>query len=208
MLPDPIKKFVDLFAGLPGIGPRQATRLAFYIVSTGKSNIEELAKIIYGLSDIKTCSLCFTSHNYEMRKECENTKNNLCPICSNPQRRKDIIAVVEKETDLISIERTKKFNGRYLVLGDLKKDGVLESAQKLRLNSLKNRIKKELGGQAGEIILAMNPTTYGDLNASLIANELKDSAKKITRLGRGIPTGGEIEFADEDTLSAALDKRS
>lgn len=210
MLPDPIKKFVDLFSKLPGIGPRQATRLAFHISSAGKSNIEELAKIIYGLSDIKTCSLCFTSHNnagYEIRNTRENTKKNLCPICSNPQRRKDIIAIIEKETDLISIERTKKFNGRYLVLGDLKKDGVLESVQKLRLNSLKNWIKKECAGQADEIVLAMNPTTYGDLNASLIANELKDSAKKITRLGRGIPTGGEIEFADEETLGAALDKR-
>ena len=226
MLPDPIKKFVDLFSKLPGIGPRQATRLAFHISGTGKSNIEELAKIIYGLSDIKTCSLCFTSHNnagYETRSARENTKKNLCPICSNPQRRKDIIAIIEKETDLISLEKTKKFDGRYLVLGDLKKDGVLESVQKLRLNSLKNWIKKEFGGQAHsagsprqssgqagqaeEIILAMNPTTYGDLNASLIANELKDSAKKITRLGRRIPTGGEIEFADEETLGAALDKR-
>src|SRR3989338_8946129 len=210
MLPDPIKKFIDLFSKLPGIGPRQATRFAFHISSAGKSNIEELAKIIYGLSDIKTCSLCFTSHNnagYEIRNTRENTKKNLCPICSNPQRRKDIIAIIEKETDLISIERTKKCNGRYLVLGDLKKDGVLESVQKLRLNSLKNWIKKECAAQADEIVLAMKPTTYGDLNASLIANELKDSAKKITRLGRGIPTGGEIEFADEETLGAALDKR-
>ncbi len=209
MLPDPIKKFVELFSGLPGIGPRQATRLAFYIKSLGQAQINEIAKTVFGLSDIQTCSQCFFTY-------LSNGKN-LCSICGNPQRRKDLIAVVEKETDLISIENTKKFNGRYLVLGDLKKNGVLDSIQKLRLASLKKWIAtctepclpagKLAEEKAAEIILAINPTTYGDINADLIAAELKDSAHKVTRLGRGIPTGGEIEFADEDTLSGALDNR-
>jgi len=83
----------------------------------------------------------------------------------------------------------------------------LESAQKLRLNSLKNLIKNR-GGQIDEIIIGINPTTYGDLNAMLLSKELHGLSKKITRLGRGIPTGGEIEFADEDTLGQALERRN
>jgi recombination protein RecR len=202
MLPDPIRKFADLFAALPGIGPRQARRLAFYLISQGKSVIAELAKTIYELSEIKSCSQCFASYTNP------KTTAALCSVCSDPQRRPDVIAVVEKETDLISLEKTKKFPGRYLILGELKKDGILDAVQKLRLNSLKNFIKRELKGQAEEIVLAINPTTYGNINAEMISQELRGAAKNITRLGRGIPTGGEIEFADEDTLGEALQNRS
>ncbi|MEK9186105.1 MAG: toprim domain-containing protein [Patescibacteria group bacterium] len=189
MLPDPIKKFVEMFAGLPGIGPRQATRLAFHIKTLGQAAVGELAKTVYGLNDVKTCPQCFFTH----------TGSSLtCYICSDSKRDIGVIAIVEKETDLISLEKTKKFGGRYLVLGELKKAGALDSAQKLKLKTLKN---------ASEIILAINPTTYGDITAEMIAQELKGVAPKITRLGRGIPTGGEIEFADEDTLGGALDNR-
>lgn len=210
MFPEPIKKFVELFAALPGIGPRQAARLAFYIIKQGKNAVAEIIRTISDLNSIETCSVCFMAYENGnlRRRNIDGSTSNACHICSNPQRRKDIIAVVEKETDLISLEKTKKFDGRYLVLGELKRDGVLETPQKLRISSLKNFIAKELDGQAEEIILAINPTTYGDLNASMIAQELKPFAKKITRLGRGIPTGGEIEFADEDTLGSALDNRS
>lgn len=115
--------------------------------------------------------------------------------------------LVEKETDLISLERPKKFNGRYLIIGELSKNGSLESYQKMRLNNLKTFIEKEFGGQAEEIVIATNPTSYGDLQAAIIAKEFEELTKKITRLGRGIPTGGEIEFADEETLGAALERR-
>lgn len=198
MLPDPIKNFIAIFSKLPSIGLRQATRLAFYLIGKGKNQIEETAKAIDDLGFLKICSQCFFIHS---------NKDNLCNICRDPNRQKNVFMIIEKETDLISIERTKKFKGRYLVLGELTKSGNLETSQKLRLNHLKNLIKKECG-QAEEIIIATNPTTYGDLNAMIIAKELKDFAKKITRLGRGIPTGGEIEFADEETLASALDRRS
>jgi len=135
------------------------------------------------------------------------SNGNLCDICANSSRRKDIIAIVEKETDLISLERTKKFKGVYLIFGEISKAGVIESIQKLRLNHLKSLIKQS-GSKAEEIILALNPTTYGDLNASIIAKELTPFAKKISRLGRGIPTGGEIEFADDQTLGDALERRN
>ena len=209
MLPDPIKNFIAIFSKLPSIGLRQSTRLAFYLINKGKNQIEETAKVISDLKYLKICSMCFFVHSGPIREKSSNGagKENLCDICQDKNRQNNIFMVLEKETDLISIERTKKFKGRYLVLGELTKSGDMKSAQKLRLNHLKNIIKKELGTKAEEIIIATNPTTYGDLNAMIITKELKDFAKKITRLGRGIPTGGEIEFADEETLGQALERR-
>lgn len=208
MLPDPIKNFADEFSKLPSIGPRQATRLAFYISSLGKNKVKEISNAILGLNELNTCPRCFRTHS---------DGGKLCAICSDPTRSKSIIAIVEKETDIISMEKTGKFNGWYLIIGELHKNGELEPEQKLRLASLKNFIKNELNsspssakasaGKADEIILAVNPTVYGDLNASLLKKELAEYAGKITRLGRGIPTGGEIEFADEETLGQAIDKR-
>jgi recombination protein RecR len=206
MLPEPIKKFIEIFSTLPSIGTRQATRLAFKLIDSGRAKIEETAGAVSDLKYLKICSRCFFVHQ---------NKDNLCDICADKNRRQDVIAIVEKETDLISLERTKKFKGRYLILGELSKTGILESVQKLRLNSLKDFIKKEFPstgsgqvGQAEEIIIAINPTAFGDLNASMIAKELAPFAKKISRLGRGIPTGGEIEFADDETLGQALERRN
>lgn len=197
MLPDPIKNFVDAYAKLPSIGPRQATRLAFYISNLGKAKIKDLSGAIADLANLITCSRCFRVYV---------GAGKFCSICGDSTRNKSLIAVIEKETDLLSLEKTKKFNGWYLVLGELSKLGELGPEQKLRLSSLKDFIKKELE-QAEEIIIATNPTAYGDLSAATLKKELESHAKKITRLGRGIPTGGEIEFADEDTLASALERR-
>jgi len=199
MVPDPIKKFIEVFAKLPSIGPRLATRLAFYLTKLDKPTLNELESAFDGLKKIGRCEQCF------FLKE---TGKKLCAICSDPKRDKSTIAIVEKEADLISIERTGNFPGHYLLLGELPEKGILEPAQKLRLQHLKERIKKEMGGQAREIIIALNPNTLGDFTADFIKQEFKDLAQKITRLGRGIPTGGEIEFADEETLSSALERRS
>ena len=218
MFPDSIKKFIDIFASLPSIGTRQAARLCFHLINSGKAKIEEVSEVIKTLKSLKICSECFLVHDTDSRS------GNLCHICRDPKRHKGIIMIVEKETDLISLEKTKKFKGRYLILGPLSKSGAMEPIQKLRLNQLKNSIKKQsnslstssgqaqpsleaTAGKAEEIIIAINPTTYGDLNASLITKELAPFAKKISRLGRGLPTGGEIEFADEETLSSALESR-
>ncbi len=198
MYPESIKRFIDAFSKLPSIGPRQATRLAFYLINSGKANIEETSKAIGNLKNIKICQECFFIHS---------NSDSLCNICKDKNRTSNVVMIVEKETDLISIERTKKYPGKYLILGELTKSGVLESVQKLRLNSLKNLIKNR-DGQIDEIIIGINPTTYGDLNAMLISKELQGLSKKITRLGRGIPTGGEIEFADEETLTSAFERRS
>lgn len=198
-VPKSIKQFVDIFSRLPGIGPRQAIRLAFYFVRQGKAFQQDFLKAVENLKDINICRQCFYI---------AEGKENLCDYCSDKNRNQGIIAIVEKETDILSIENTKKFNGRYLVLGDVRKSGIMETDQKLRLQSLKKWIEKELGGTTEEIIVAVNPTTEGDIISSLIAEEMRSFAKKVTRLGRGIPTGGEIEFADEDTLGSAIERRS
>lgn len=202
-LPKPIEKVVDELSELPSIGPRQAIRLAFYLISEGKQNIRGLATSIAELGDVKICERCFFIHQND---------GLLCDICKNPHRAHGTIMVVEKETDLLSLENTGKFAGRYFVIGEIPKTGFLEDAQKLRLQSLKSFIQKEppagLGGKAEEIILAFNPTSTGDLQVSLLTKELAPLAKKISRLGRGLPTGGEIEFADDETLTSALERRS
>lgn len=200
MTPEPVKRFIAAFSALPAIGPRQATRLAFYLVSQGKAAIGELARALEGLTELNQCADCFNTMHA--------ASGGRCPICTDPKRRRDQIAIVEKETDLIALEQTKKFMGRYLLLGTIAKDGIFSPAQKLRLQHLQRTIKDELGGAASEILIALNPTTYGDMDAALLVTELKPFAKTITRLGRGLPTGGEIEFADEETLGGALKHRS
>ena len=198
-LPKAIQKLADELAELPSIGPRQAIRLAIHLVNSGQNKVRILAQSIDDLKNIKLCERCFFVHQ---------NKNSLCDICGDASRRKDIVAVVEKETDLLSLENAKGFTGRYLVLGDIPKAGLLEDRQKLRLQNLKSFIEKECGGKAAEIIIALNPTSIGDFHASMITKELAPYAKKISRLGRGLPTGGEIEFADSETLGSALERRS
>jgi recombination protein RecR len=203
-LPDPIKNVVDELSRLPSIGPRQAIRLAFYLVNESKEDIHALAVNINNLRTIKICERCFFIH--------QNT-GNLCDICANPARRQGVIMIIEKETDLISLENTGKFTGRYCIIGPVPKTGMLEDWQKKRLQSLKNQIEKSveeggLGGKADEIIFGFNPTSLGDLQTSILLKDLGPLAKKTSRLGRGLPTGGEIEFADDETLGSALERRS
>jgi len=197
MIPKSIRKFIEAFSQLPALGPRQATRLAFYLTSLPKANLDELEKSLKELKGLEKCERCF------FLKE-NNVK--LCEICSDPKRDKEIVAVIEKETDLISIEKTASYNGQYFILGKLAEKGVIETAQKLRLEHLKARIKSE-GGIIKELIIALNPTAIGDFTADSIKRDFKDLASKITRLSRGLPTGGEIEFADESTLESSLEHR-
>jgi recombination protein RecR len=198
-LPDPVQRVVDALAELPSIGPRQAVRLAFYLIGQNKEYLRTLAQSIDGLRSIKICERCFFIHQNE---------GALCDVCANPARNQRIIMVVEKETDYLSLENTKKFTGRYFIIGPIPKTGFFEPWQKTRLQSLKKYIEGDLGGTADEIIVAFNPTTLGDFQSSLLLKELAPLAKKMSRLGRGLPTGGEIEFADDETLGSALDRRN
>lgn len=197
--PEPIKRFADIFSELPGVGPRQALRIALYAVHKGRSFIDLLAAAAVGLKQVKVCRRCFNLYEND---------GDFCEICSSSSRDAGIIAVVEKETDLLSIEKTGKFNGRYLVFGDMRRVGVLTSEQKIKLKSLEEDISNSASRKAKEIILALNPNPVGDVISSLVAEELRPFAEKITRLGRGIPSGGEIEFADEETLGEAISRRN
>ena len=198
MIPEQIKKFIEVFSRLPSIGPRLATRLSFYLLGLDKAERKELETALIGLNTLDRCPRCFFLKS-------ENVA--VCDICANPGRDRFTIAIVEKETDIISLERARKFKGQYLIIGELPEKGTLESVHKLRLQHLRARIENELGGKANELVIALNPTTFGDFVASIITQDFKNLAKQITRLGRGIPTGGEIEFADEETLGSALERR-
>jgi recombination protein RecR len=198
-LPDPVQKVVDGLAELPSIGPRQAVRLAFYLIAQNKESLRTLAQSIDALRNIKICTRCFFIHQNE---------GDLCDVCANPARNQRVIMVVEKETDYLSLENTRKFSGRYFISGPIPKTGFLETWQKARLQSLRTFVETDLGGKADEIILAFNPTTLGDFQTSLLLKEIIPLATKVSRLGRGLPTGGEIEFADDETLGSALERRS
>lgn len=199
ILPAPIQNFIEIFSKLPSLGPRLATRLAFYLVGLDHNTFTNLQKALTALATLDRCPSCFSLKEKSLSH---------CAICTNQNRNPHVIAIVEKDTDMMALEATGKFTGRYFILGELAERGVLGSAEKLRLAYLKKKIMDEYSGTLQELILALNLTTFGDFTAQLIAQEFKTLAKKITRLGRGIPTGGEIEFADQETLIDALERRT
>ena len=205
-LPEPVRKLAHALAELPSIGPRQATRLAIFLAAQDGAVRAEIMRRLGELANIKLCARCYFMHQRD---------GDLCDICADPARDPALVMIVEKETDLISLENTTKFRGRYFIIGPIPKIGTLADWQRERLAKLKASIAGELkdqapqpgSGQAREIILGFNPSSIGDFNATLIMKELGGLAKKMTRLGRGLPTGGEIEFADDDTLGASLEGR-
>lgn len=175
-----------------------ARRLAFYLIGFEEDEFKNLGDAFTSLKDVDKCSRCFFVKSRE---------DEFCKICSGSERDRKIIAIVEKETDILSLEKTSEFKGVYFILGESANGGSLKEKQKLRLKHLKKIIKKDFKGKADEIIVATSPNTHGDFIAQIIKKEFKDNAKEITRLGRGLPTGGQIEFADSETLSKALERR-
>lgn len=196
MLPESVKKLIGILSELPSLGPRQATRLVFHLINSDIGAVNELSRSLNDLKTLKICERCFFI--------AENEKK-LCVFCLDQNRRKDLIAIIEKPTDLISLEKSGSFNGQYFILGELSKNGVFGPTQRLRIQNLAERLRNESGV---EVLIAVNHTTFGDFTAGLITEELKPFAKKISRLGRGIPTGGEIEFADGETLRNAIERRN
>ncbi|MBI2626239.1 MAG: recombination protein RecR [Candidatus Nealsonbacteria bacterium] len=194
--PEPIQKLIEQFSKFPTVGPRTAARFVFYLLKLPKSETEELLKSISQLKEeIKLCPFCFKPFRSD---------ENLCEICSNPSRDKSIICVVEKETDLESIENIKKYRGRYFILGGNVSRLRQEDIKKLRTEELLERVKIP---EIQEIIIATNSTAEGEATALYIERLLKPLNKKLSRLGRGLPVGSELEYADEETLSSALDNR-
>jgi len=207
---DSFRKLINIFSDFPTIGKRTAQRFVFYLMKLPQEKIDELTLSIQELkSKIRFCSFCFNP--FEINGE----TNNLCEVCRNVMRDKSLLCIVEKEEDLISIEKTKKYKGLYFILGGtvatLKKNNIEE----LRTKELEQRLKtpKNFGVDAhfNEIIIATNPTPEGRMTAILVEKKLRetfaDIQMKITHLGLGLPVGGELEYADEETLESAFNNR-
>jgi len=195
--PPSVKKLIDLFSKFPTVGPRTASRFVFYLLRLSKEEIEELINSISNLKKtVKICSFCFNPFEGE---------EEFCPICSNPSRDRTLLCIVEKETDLLSIEKTKKYRGLYFILGGTVSRLKKADIEKLRTKELEERVKNH--PEIKEIIIAINPTVQGEATALYLERLLKPFHKKITLLGRGLPVGGELEYADEETLSSALEGR-
>ena len=194
MLPLPLKNLIDQLSKLPEIGPRAATRLAFFLLNQNETDLKNLTQAIIELkSKTKTCPNCFNL-----------SSDTLCSICADPHRNKNIICVVEDVLDILPIEKTKKYPGIYFVLGGLLNPALGLTPQKLHFKELAEKIKNLAPNQKIEIILALNPTTEGDTTALYLERILKPLNIKITRLGRGLSTGSNLEYADETTLVNAL----
>jgi len=196
MYPPSIQKLIDLFSKFPTVGPRTAARFVFYLLKLSKEEIDKLISSISELKNkIKICKLCFNPFEGE---------GEVCSICGDQTRDKSLLCIVEKESDLTVIENIKKYKGLYFILGGTVSTFKKADVEKLRIDKLKERAKNS---EAKEIIIAINPTTEGEATALYLERTLKPLGKKITRLGRGLPVGGELEYADEETLGSALEGR-
>lgn len=187
----PLARLIDEFSKMPGIGPKTAQRLAFYILKNSSERVASLAKAILEAKEkVKYCSICGNI-----------TDQELCEICQNINRDKSIICVVEKVRDLIAMENTGEYKGLYHVLeGAISPlDGI--EPENLKIDSLLKRLKTE---KIKEIILATNPNIEGEVTASYINKLIEPLNIKVTRIAYGVPIGGSLEFADEVTLTQAL----
>ena len=193
ILPAPIQNLIDAFGKLPGIGPKTASRLTFYLLKAPGNLPEELADALLGL---KTgTSLC---------RECFNITEagrDVCEICSNEERDKSLLCVVEDPMDVLALERTGGYHGRYHVL-----HGVLSpiegiGPEDLKIKELVARVER---GGIKEIIIATNPSLEGDATAVYLLKRLKRFDLRVTRIARGVPMGGDLEYADQNTLLRAL----
>ena len=202
MYPPSIQKLINIFSKFPTVGPRTAARFVFYLMKLSQEEIDEIVKSVSTLREkVKLCSFCFKP--FEPSTD-SGQEGELCEICSNPSRDKTLLCVIEKETDLMPIEKTQKYHGRYFILGGTVSRLRKEDMEKLRIKELQERIQ---GSPIEEIIIAVNPTTEGEATALYLERILKPLNKKTTRLGRGLPVGGELEYADEETLGSALEGR-
>ena len=189
-----IEQLAEQFAQLPGIGRKTAHRLALYIVKMQREEVVTLARALVNVKDrVKYCTICSNI-----------TEADPCPICSNTKRDRTTVCVVEEPTDVLALERTNEFRGLYHVLGGALSplDGI--GPEDLRIKELLHRVS-DTGVE--EIILALNPNVEGEATTLYLSKLLKPLGMKITRIARGLPVGTDLEFADEATLSRALEGR-
>ncbi|WP_333861814.1 recombination mediator RecR [Clostridium sp.] len=192
--PVAIEKLIEEFAKLPGIGRKTAQRLTLHILNLSADEVKEFAKaLVKARGTIKYCSVC---GNF--------TDSDPCAICSNPNRDKSIICVIEDPKDIMSMERIKEYNGVYHVLHGNISPMAGRGPEDIKLKELIRRIN----GDVNEVIVATNPNVEGEATAMYISKILKHFGVKVTRIAHGIPVGGNLEYADEVTLLKALEGRT
>ncbi len=197
--PTVIKKLMAGFERLPGIGPKGASRLVFYLLTTPESFVTELADMLMALKkEVKICGSCFGVAERE-----------LCSICADPGRKKDKICVVEGSIDVMALELVGDYKGVYHVLGGVINPLDHVGPDDLKIVELMERLRGFLNGKEIEIILATNPTMEGEATALYIKRKLEGLAGgiKISRIGSGLPIGASLEYADSATLSRAMEGR-
>ncbi len=193
LLPAPIQDLIDAFSRLPGVGPKTASRLTFYLLRSPENISTDLAEALQGLkSGTGNCQRCFNITE-AARIECE--------VCSDQERDQSVLCVVEEPLDVLALERTGGFRGRYHVLqGALSPiEGI--APEDLKIRELMARLQSE---EIREVILATNPSMEGDATAMYLRQQLLPLGVHITRLARGLPMGGDLEYADQNTLLRAL----
>lgn len=196
VLPEPVQNLITAFERLPGIGPKSASRLTFYLLRAPDDLSQMLADALLTLkSATSLCPVCFNI---------TTAGRETCEICSDSRRDESTICVVEEPLDMLALERTGAFQGRYHVL-----HGVLSPIEGIGPEDLKIRplIERVRTGSVREIILATNPSMEGDATALYLSQQLIPFKVKITRLARGLPVGGDLEYADQNTLLRALSGR-
>src|SRR5512137_2109702 len=192
-IPQPVQRLIEAFSRLPGIGPKSASRLTYYLIRSQSDEAIELSDALQELREkIQFCSICFNITEYSP-----------CPICESDERDRNVICVVEEPLDVMAIERTREYRGLYHVLhGTISPmDGI--GPEDLKIRELIARVQ---AGGVREVILATNPSLEGENTAMYLHKKLAPSVK-VTRLARGLPVGGDHEYADEVTLARALEGR-
>jgi recombination protein RecR len=193
LLPAPIQDLINAFSQLPGIGPKSASRLTFYLLTAPDELSQDLAAALNALKTETTyCQTCF---NITIAGQTQ------CEVCANADRDQDVICVVEEPLDVLALERTEGFHGRYHVL-----QGALSPIEGIGPDDIRIRelIARVAAEHIREIILATNPSMEGDATAMYLRQQLAPSGVRVTRLARGLPVGGDLEYADQHTLLRAL----
>lgn len=191
---EPIARLIEELTKLPGIGPKTAQRLAFHLLHMDKHVVQNIAMSIMDARDkVKYCSVC-----------CNLTDQDPCKVCGNADRDHSTICVVQEPRDVVAMEKTREFKGLYHVL-----QGALNPMEGIGIEDIRvKELVARLGdGKVREVILCTNPNTEGETTAMYIARYIKPLGVKVTRIARGLPMGGDLEYADEVTLAKALEGR-
>ncbi|MDH7487287.1 MAG: recombination mediator RecR [Anaerolineae bacterium] len=193
-LAGPVERLINEFSRLPGIGPKTASRLTFHLLRQPKEQAQALAEALQGLQKVVHCQRCFNI-----------AESSPCAICSDAERDRSIICVVEEPLDVLAIERTREYRGLYHVLHGAISPVEGIGPDDLKIAELLKRLQEE---PVEEVLLATNPNLEGEATAMYIARLLSPLSVRVTRLARGLPVGGDLEYADSVTLARALEGRS